>query len=103
MLKYELKKHTANLKDKGTETLYQGCAVDADQEPQVIALYDNLDDALAELSKYSTYVKHYDSSFLPYPWAYYEVEEYAVEVGEYDEDGEFLSGSDFYITEMPEA
>lgn len=99
MKKYELKKHTANIKG-GLYNLYLGCAVDSDQEPEAIQMFDNLDDALDALDKMETFIKEHSSSDSPYPWGYCEVIEYSVEVGEYDEDGEFLYIEDLYITEM---
>lgn len=85
---YELKKFTAEIKRR--EDVRPGCALE-DSDPETIAKYDSLEEAKATLSSMPTATATYRGWAVPF-WY---VEEYAVEIYEADEDGEFLDGSDY--------
>ena len=94
MTVYELKKFTAEIKKSelsGNEELTPGCTIGRDTDPEPIKKFDNLEDAKAALEKMPKATARYMRNAVPF-WA---VEEYAIEIYDVNEDGEFLIGSDF--------
>lgn len=82
MKKFILFKNQSEVKN-----YYEGCTLDKrDIYPEVVKAFDNKDEALKELEKYTTQVSDYNN--------YYLVEEYYIEEQEQDEDGEFIDGGD---------
>lgn len=98
MKKYVLKECTQICSCKKAETLEEGYAVFKDENPTVIAVFENEEQALQELKKYKTSVRYYNGT----PSNFYEITEFCVEIGEYDEDGDFIGDSvDYQITAFP--
>lgn len=94
MTVYELKKFTAEIKKSeisGKEELTPGCTIGRDTDPEPIKKFDKLEDAKAALEKMPKATARYVRNAVPF-WA---VEEYAIEIYDANEDGEFLIGSDF--------
>ncbi len=90
MKAFEIKKFSAELKKENE--IKTGCCI-TDVEPESVVKFATLEAALEELKKEKykpTCV--YMSGAVPF----YKVTEYMVECYEADEDGEFVSGSDFY-------
>ena len=87
---YELKKHTKEIRNR--EDIVEGCTLD-DEYPVVIGKFTVKDEALKRLSEQH---KSTAESFSNCGMNFYMVTEYAVEAYEVDEDGDFVSGSDFY-------
>ena len=96
MRKYRILKNYVEIRVKNQHEIVEGCSISC-EEPELIAVFDTLAEAEVELKKYSTSV-HYT----PHTVSYYAVTEYCIEICEYDEDGEFESGSDYIFTEMPD-
>ncbi|WP_075679120.1 helix-turn-helix domain-containing protein [Roseburia sp. 831b] len=87
MKKFELIKKTVEISYKNRKEIQPGCA-EADTDPELLQSFDSLKDAKAALKKYKTDIKKMSG--------YYLVTEYSVEENEYDEDGEFVSGTDIW-------
>lgn len=85
MKKFEIKKRTVEIKNR--KEIQPGCA-DVDTEPVLIESFDKLEDAKAALKNYKSDIRQMSG--------YYFVTEYSVEENEYDEDGEFVSGTDIW-------
>ena len=85
MKRYELKSATVELRK--WQDITEGCTIN-DSEPQLLKSFDNKEDALEELKKFSTSVTSYSS---PIGTLYY-VNEFYVEENEYDEDDEWVNG-----------
>lgn len=99
MKKYVLKECNCNCYWKNRALLQEGYAVFNDEDPIEIAVFDNEQQATQELSKYETCVTFYEGM----PYDFYAVTEYCIEIGEYDEEGEFIGGSvDYCITDFPQ-
>lgn len=91
---YELKKFSAEIKNSeinGKDDLIPGCTIERDQDPKPIQKFYNPEIALAELQKMPKATAKYMSWTIPF-WA---VEEYAIEIYEENEEGDFVNGSDF--------
>lgn len=98
MLKYVLKKCSCTCYWKDRKQVDKGYAVFNDENPEIIKMFDDEQQALQELSKYETSVIYYDGS----PFNFYLVTEYCIEIGEYDEEGEYCGDTvDYYITDFP--
>lgn len=87
---YALKKHTKEIRNR--KDIVEGCTLD-DEYPVLIAKFTDKDEALKRLSEQH---KSTAESLSSCGMLFYMVTEYAVEVYEADEDGDFVSGSDFY-------
>lgn len=87
---YELKKYTKEIRVR--KDIIDGCTLD-DEYPEIIEKFTDSDEALKRLSEMP---KSKAEAFSSCGMTFYMVTEYAVEVYEVDEDGDFVSGSDFY-------
>lgn len=93
MKKYTLYKYTALIKnpaDIGT-----ACTLFIDEEPELLAQFDTMEEAQNELNKYESYARRVEG------WGcnFYEVTEYCIEIAEWDEGGNFVEGSDYDFKE----
>lgn len=90
MKKYELRKNSIEIKWKDRKNIKPGITTEEDY-PEIIKIFDNEEDAVAELKKYETSISiTYAYSGLKYLL----VEEYYVEINEYDEEDEWINGCD---------
>jgi hypothetical protein len=88
--KFELKEISVEVPFAEKKTIEKGRAVHSENEPELIKSFETEDDALATLSKYETTVK----TLYNHGMTYFLVEEFFVEINEYDEDGEWINGGD---------
>ena len=58
-------------------------------EPDVVKSFDTLEEAKKELEKYQTSIRELNNAV-----PYYLIEEYMIEVNEYDENGNWTAGGD---------
>lgn len=99
MKKYQLKECSCSCYWKDRAQLQEGYAVFNDENPRLIAIFENEEQAMQELHKYGTNVEYYEGT----PYNFYAVTEYCIEIGEYDEEGEFIGDSvDYCITDFPQ-
>lgn len=99
MKKYVLKECSCSCYWKDRAQLQEGFAVYNDEDPREIAVFDDEQQAMQELHKYETSVIYYEGM----PYNFYAVTEYCIEIGEYDEEGEFVGGSvDYRIADFPQ-
>lgn len=95
MEKYSVYEMTAQIPYKQRKDIGRGCAL-IDEEPKLIARFDTMEEAREELKKYTSKVE-----FVKHVVSYYQVTEYCIEIAEFDEDGEFVSGSDYDFVLFP--
>lgn len=90
MIKFELRKNTREIERM---EIKPGCTLSADiQEPEIVKIFTDKDDALKELQKYISKINSFETS----NGTCYSVEEYYVEENEYNEDDEWISGGDIW-------
>lgn len=87
---YELTKYTKETRNR--KEIVEGCTLD-DCNPEIIEKFTDSDEALKRLSEMP---KSKAEAFSSCGMTFYMVTEYAVEAYEADEDGDFVSGSDYY-------
>lgn len=90
MKKYDLQEFKSEFKKKSE--IKRGCCIGVDPSPELVQSFDSLEDAKKEIAKekYRPEIRKMSNYWL--------VTEYFVEEYEVDEDGDFLSGSDFHTT-----
>lgn len=90
MMKYEIKKNNGQFREENEAV--EGCTLQQrDQEPEVLEVFDTLEEAREALKKYKGSAK-YVRDVVPF----YQVTEFYIEQNEYDEDGEWISGGDIW-------
>ena len=90
---YELKKNTREMSFKERKEIREGCTLDQrDMEPELIASYEDKEEALAELRKYRSDIRSFSTAV----GTMYLVTEFYVEENTYDEDGKFVEGGDIW-------
>ena len=87
MKKFELVRKNAEISYTDKAKIKEGCTMYS--EPDVIVSFDTLDEAKKELEKYQTSIRELNNAV-----PYYLIEEYMIEVNEYDENGNWTSGGD---------
>ena len=93
MKKFELKANTIEVKYSIRDEIKEGITTtEDDRDDKVIASFDNLEDAKAELSKYDSSIRELSGG----AGKYYEVREYYIEENIYDDDGEWIDGGDIW-------
>lgn len=103
MKKFEIYRYDIEIPYRKRAEVKEGCCLLAqDCNPEKIASFDSKEEALEEIKKYKTDVALMSGG----AGHYYHIEEYAVEENEYDEDGDFVNGTDYWafskIEEIPE-
>lgn len=90
---FEIKKFSAEIRTKDKKEIKTFVTLDRDSEPDPIKKFSTFEEAMEELKKpeYKPSCRYYSGWAVPF----YMVEEYVIECYEADEDGEFISGSDF--------
>lgn len=93
MTRYEVKRDNIEIRYRDREKIKEGIVLKGEnQNPEIIASFDNVEEAKEELQKYESKVKKlFDGA-----GSYYLVEEYYIEENTYDEDGEWIEGGDVY-------
>jgi|GEM_PF-1482116 hypothetical protein len=86
---FEVMEYKGEFKRAKRMEIKSGCAISLDPTPESLGKFDNLEDAIKELKKHEPSCYYYEGGKA------YEVVEYLIDCHEEDEDGEFLSGSDF--------
>lgn len=94
--KYSVYKHHLQIPYKLRKDIVSGCTL-YDEEPELIARFNTMEEAKAELAKYKSSVE-----FVKHTVSYYDVTEYCIEIADFDEEGEFVSGSDYDFLELPD-
>lgn len=84
---YEIKKFKAEFRD--TKSIETGCTIYEDTDPESIEKFATIEEAYKELKK-----KEYKPTCDRYS-NYYLVTEFVIECYEVDENGDFISGSNF--------
>lgn len=93
MKRFEVQKLTTEIKN--VNDVHPGCALDSHNlNPLTIKVFDTIEGAKKELENYSADVEEVESF---QGETIYSVTEYVIEIYEADEDGEFVSGSDYEI------
>ena len=93
MIKFELRKNTREISYTERIEIKSGCSLNTDvQEPEIVKVFTDKDDALKELQKYISKINSFETS----NGACDSVEEYYVEENEYNEDDEWISGGDIW-------
>ncbi len=99
MKKCELFKNTVeiNWRDKGK--IVEGCTIgQGDCDPELLASFDNKDEALEALKKYKSNIRELSGNL----GKYYEITEYYIQENIYDEEGTFIEGGDIWeFSQMP--
>ncbi len=90
MTVYEVKKFTKEISYKDRKNIRTGCCFD-DLCPETIQKVYDREEAMDILKKYTPECNEYSGN----AGKYYLVEEYGIEIYEENEDGMFLSGSDY--------
>ena len=93
MKKFELVAKRVEISYTDKAKIKEGCTIYS--EPDMIASFDTMEEALQALSKHQTSIRELNNAV-----PYYLVEEYMIEVNEYDEDGEWTSGDVLAISPM---
>lgn len=84
MKKFEIKKNIIEV-PAGT-SYYPGITIAADwQDPELIACFDTLDEALKELEKYKSHCSMHSGGCIKYM----QITEYYIEQNQYDNNGEW--------------
>lgn len=92
-MKYEIRKNTREISYKKRAEIKEGCTLEQDnQEPEIIKIFDDKDEALNELKLYKSDICKLSGG----AGSYYLITEYYVEENEYDEDGEWINGGDVW-------
>ena len=92
----EFRISTRSKKD-ALQLLRPGCTLDGENlDSTTISTFDTHEAAAAALTRHTASVRFFDQSGL---WA--DVEEYAIETSVYDDDGEFIDGSDYDLCAWP--
>lgn len=93
MKKFEIRKDSIEVTWKNRKEIKEGVVLTSDnQEPEIIASFDNSEDAENELQKYKSSIRELSGG----NGKYYLVEEYYIEENTYDEDGEWVEGGDVW-------
>ena len=87
MKKFDLIMKRAEISYTDKVKIKEGCTMYS--EPDIIASFDTLDEAKKELEKYQTSIRELNNAV-----PYYLIEEYMIEINEYDENGNWTSGGD---------
>ena len=87
MKRFDLVLRKVEISYKDKDRIKEGCTIYG--EPERIARFDTMEEALQALSKHQTSISLLKKAIL-----YYLIEEYMVEVNEYDEAGEWIAGGD---------
>lgn len=96
MKRFDLYLNVAEINYRDRKNIKPFCTIDNDEDPTLINSYDTEEEALEALRKYKSSVEYRSAAV-----SYYLVKEYHVEENEYDEDGEFVCGSDIIdVSEM---
>ena len=93
--KFRILVNTKTFNYKNRKEISLGCTID-EPEPEILETFENEEEALKALEEYKSYIIKYNNGLL------FEVVEIALESYEADEDGEFLSGSDYRFAEFNE-
>lgn len=89
MKKIEIRKNSIEVSWEKRKTIKQGITLTSDDQfPEIVASFDNLEDAKNELLNYKSNIRELSGNY----GKYYLVEEYYIEENIYDEDGELLEG-----------
>lgn len=81
-MKYEIKKNNGQFREENEAV--ESCTLQQrNQEPEVLEVFDTLEEAREALKKYKGSVEHV-RNIIPF----YSVTEFYIEQNEYDEDGE---------------
>ena len=93
MTRYELKKNTREMSFKERKEIREGCTLDQrDMEPELVASFEDKEEALAELRKHRSDIRSFSTAV----GTMYLVTEFYVEENTYDEDGGFVEGGDIW-------
>ena len=87
MKKFDLVMKRAEIRYRDRARIKAGCTIDS--EPERIASFNTLEEAMQELAKHRTSICVLNN-VMPYCL----IEEYIVEANEYDEAGEWIAGGD---------
>lgn len=87
MIKYEIYFNSIEIGYKSRRTIKAGVSIEVafNLEPELVASFDNLEDAQAELNSRDTTITELSGN----AGTYYLVEEFYLAENEYDEDGDF--------------
>lgn len=91
MIKYEIKKGYEEVRWKDRKKIMPGIATQT-EEPELIAVFDTLEEAKEELKKYESIIWLLSGG----AGAYYGIWEYYIEENEYDEDGDWIDGGSIW-------
>lgn len=88
MIKYEVYFNSIEIGYKSRRTIKAGVSIEVafNLEPELVASFDNLEDAQAELNSKDTTITDLSGN----AGTYYLVEEFYLAENEYDEDGDFV-------------
>ena len=89
-MKYEIKKNNGQFREEN-EAVEGRTLQQRDQEPEVLEVFDTLEEAREALKKYKGSVEHVRNVVPFYP-----VTEFYIEQNEYDENREWISGGDVW-------
>lgn len=90
VMKYEIRKNYIEVRKKAD--IVEGCTLQQNwQEPEILEVFESLEEAKEALVKYESAVRWMDSTI-----GFYAVEEFYIEENEYNKDGEWLSGGDVW-------
>lgn len=96
MTKYAIKAFHADIKFDAAKTI-PGCAIPEDTDPETLFVWDDLASAKEDLATYTA-----DLNPLRDGRETIRITEYAIEVYEVDDEGDFISGSDYYLGRWPD-